>query len=88
MSDFDIHWLDGEREPQEAPNPLYPDGMDIDVSDGATVTCTTALPYPARRCGVYLVVCRSCGLRVGITTAGRPDDPRSLKLACRPETVQ
>lgn len=77
---FAITWHDSGREPQCPPNPAYPSGIDLDAAfEGA---CETALPYPAPRCGHYLVVCRRCGLRVGVTTAGRPDDPRSLKVNC------
>lgn len=84
-----INWIDGRREPQCAPDPAYPKGIDIDASGGAEATCATDLPYPARRCGHFLVVCETCGQSVAITTAGRPDDPRSLKLACmKPEITQ
>jgi hypothetical protein len=78
-----ITWIDDKREPRAKPNPLYPDGIDLDISAGKQKTCSTPLPYPARRCGHYLVICEMCGLRVIVTTAGRPDDPRSLKLACK-----
>lgn len=78
-----IEWIDHEREPQCAPNPTFPKGIDVDCSDGAPETCTASLPYPAQRCGVYMVTCEACGKRVGVTTAGRPDDPRSVKIACR-----
>jgi hypothetical protein len=78
-----IEWIDGEREPKVAPNPAYPNGKDMDMSEGAAKSCYTELPYPAKRCGVYVVECETCGLRVGVTTAGRPDDPRSLKIACK-----
>lgn len=78
-----IEWNDAGREPRIAPNPDYPNGKDIDASDGAAKTCFTELPYPARRCGHYIIECETCGLRVGLTTAGRPDDPRSIKVACK-----
>lgn len=77
-----IEWIDHGREPQCTPNSDFPKGKDMDVSHGAEATCTQLLPYPAKRCGLYIVECEKCGLRVGITTAGRPDDPRSVKLAC------
>ena len=77
-----VEWIDGKREPQCAPNPSYPMGKDVDVSAGAEKTCKVALPYPAKRCGTYVVRCKLCGLSVGVTTAGRVDDPRSLKVAC------
>jgi hypothetical protein len=83
MMDIEIHWLDRGREPQCPPNPAHPHGIDVDLSDGADTTCTVGLPYPAKRCGLYMVACRKCGIKVGITTAGRPDDPRSVTLPCQ-----
>lgn len=79
---FTVTWLDKGREPKCAPNPDFPNGMDAGASLGAETTCTIDLPYPAPRCGVYVVRCKACGHSVGVTTAGRPDDPRSLKMAC------
>ena len=81
---FAIEWHDFEREPRVAPNPRFPTGIDLDVSGGRTPCCRVALPYPARRCGVYRVECTRCGLVVAATTAGRPDDPHSLTMACNP----
>lgn len=79
----DVEWRDAGREPQCAPNPEYPDGIDVDVSGGASRTCLLNLNYPAQRCGAYVIDCRKCGLRVAVSTAGRPDDPRSVLLACK-----
>jgi hypothetical protein len=86
---LDIVWQDGGREPTQRPNPKYPAGRDVDISEGRLPNCTAALPYPAKRCGVYFVICDECGLRVGVTTAGRPDDPRSVTVPCKkpPETL-
>ncbi len=78
---FKLTWEDHGREPQCPPNPAYPDGIDVDASFGKT-SCIARLPYPAKRCGLYVVECEICGIRVGITTAGRPDDPRSVKVPC------
>lgn len=78
---FKVEWMDSGREPQCPPNPAYPDGIDI-KADGAAMTCKADLPYPAKRCGAYVVECTRCGLRVACTTAGRPDDPRSIELPC------
>ena len=78
-----VRWLDRGREPQCAPNPAHPKGIDVDMTDGAAKTCFTDLPYPAKRCGLYVIECETCGLRVAVTTAGRPDDPRSAKLGCK-----
>lgn len=79
---FDITWFDSGREPQCPPDPNYPEGKDFDVSDGAAQTCTVELPYPAQRCGHYIVRCALCRFSMGITTAGRPDDPRKIKMPC------
>lgn len=75
-------WFDGKREPKCPPDPRYPEGIDLDLSQGARAACHTLLDYPAPRCGHFLVVCAACGQKVVVTTAGRPDDPRSIKLAC------
>jgi hypothetical protein len=82
-SDFDIHWIDAGHKSQVSPNPKYPDGMDIDIAGEASMSCWVFLPYPAPRIGVYQVWCKSCGLSVGVTTAGRADDPRSVRVACK-----
>lgn len=82
---FEIRWIDNGREPQCAPDPNFPEGKDIDMSDALQPgwpTCRTELPYPAKRCGLYVVTCRHCDLSVAITTAGRPDDPRSARVGC------
>jgi hypothetical protein len=78
-----VTWIDMEREPKVKPNPLYPNGIDVDMSQGAVVACLVTLPYPAKRIGTYVIDCQKCKLRVALTTAGRPDDPRSVKLACK-----
>lgn len=78
-----VRWLDGKRSPQCQPNPAYPAGVDLDASGGATKTCTVPLPYPAKRIGAYSIECPVCGTKAGCTTAGRADDPRSIKIACK-----
>jgi hypothetical protein len=75
-------WVDGHREPKEKPNPAYPLGIDVDMSHGAAKSCKTSLPYPTPRCGYYLINCTTCGYTVAVTTAGRVDDPRSIKVPC------
>lgn len=86
---FKVEWVDRGREPRCEPNPAYPNGVDVDASFGAPATCIGVLPYPAKRCGLYVVECELCGARMAVTTAGRRDDPRTLTLACiRPEVVQ
>jgi hypothetical protein len=88
MSEFHIHWIDRGREPQCAPDPAYPNGKDLPAPSGVKA-CKTKLPYPAPRCGLFYVECKVCGTNALITTAGRPDDPRSVELPCdKPEILQ
>lgn len=82
-SAFKIEWIDAGREPQCAPNPDYPDGIDVDYSGGAKSACTVKIDYPAKRCGHYTIKCQRCGSSLVCSTAGRPDDPRSVKLPCK-----
>jgi hypothetical protein len=88
MSNFKIKWLDRGREPQCKPDPNFPEGKDCDCSRGMSPACKADLPYPAKRCGLYYVECLLCGTNAIITTAGRPDDPRSVRLPCERGTVQ
>lgn len=78
-----VTWVDRGREPQCATDPRWPTGIDLDVSEGAEIACTVELPWPAKRCGLYIILCSECGLKAALTTAGRADDPRSLTLACK-----
>ena len=87
---FSVEWQDSGREPQCAPNPAYPTGKAIRLTGSAKERakhCTATVPYPAKRCGLYVVECTRCGLRIGMTTAGRPDDPTSIELLCGPDTA-
>lgn len=87
---FSVEWNDRGREPQCPTNPDYPNGKPLRLTDivKAKVNhCRVDLPYPAKRCGVYVVRCKRCGLSVGVTTAGRPDDPTYIELACGPDTA-
>lgn len=83
MSQFKIEWTDRGREPTGAPDPLYPEGVDLDCSAGRQPACKADLPYPAKRIGFYYVQCNTCKTNALITTAGRVDDPRSVTLPCR-----
>lgn len=85
VDDKQITWIDRGREPQSPPNPEYPDGVDVDVTAGANgeKTCKVDLPYPAKRCGMYVIHCKTCDWITAVTTAGRPDDPRSVTIPCK-----
>lgn len=80
-SNLEVTWIDHGREPKCEPNPDFPEGQDIDISFGRP-SCSVDLPYPAERCGVFIVKCDVCGLSLGLTTAGRPDDPRTVTVPC------
>lgn len=78
-----VSWIDGKREPKCKPDPNFPNGKDLDIFLGPDESaCVASLPYPAPRCGYLHVLCKVCGFSVLITTAGRPDDPRSITLPC------
>jgi hypothetical protein len=79
-----IRWVDGNARSADPPDPAYPFGADVDVSLGAVRSCSTPLPYAAGGIGHYEVHCPTCGLTVLCSTAGGVDDPRSLRMACKP----
>jgi hypothetical protein len=83
MSDIQVEFLSHNRKAKVAPNPDYPDGIDVDLTNGKKVACLANLPYPAECCGILFVYCKKCGANAAITTAGRLDDPRRVKLACK-----
>jgi len=85
VNKFKIEWIDHGRDPQCKPDPSYPRGKTVDMATAysAKQSCTVDLPYPAKRCGAYIVECALCGIRVGCTTAGRPDDPCKIIIACK-----
>ena len=85
MEKHKIKWFDSGHEPKGQPNPDFPRGYDIDVSHGAEHSCFIDLPYPAKRIGHYYIKCRVCGAKVLCTTAGRVDDPKSVRMACKIE---
>jgi hypothetical protein len=83
-SQFTVEWKDSGRAPRCEPDPRFPDGMDLDATLAVMPrSCVAMLPYPAARCGAYLITCKLCGIKVACTTAGRADDPRSIKMSCK-----
>lgn len=82
MNKFDVKWFDHKREPTVKPNPAWPNGVPLDATHEGEKGCIAPLPYPAKRCGVYRVRCSLCGATVAATTAGRADDPVSIKVPC------
>lgn len=77
-----VTWLTKNRKAQCPPDANFPNGKDIDIA-GDFPSCQVDIPYPAPECGTWIVKCAACGLSIGVTAAGRPDDPKSIKIACR-----
>jgi hypothetical protein len=80
---FTVDWIDQQRETTQRADPAYPAGCAIDVALDAPQACRVELPYPAARCGLWVVLCRVCGFPIALAAAGRADDPRSVRLPCR-----
>jgi hypothetical protein len=80
---FAVRWIDSGREPQAKPDPDYPEGRDVSGVRAGEIGCRLALPYPAKRVGNYSIVCKLCGFALLLSTAGRPDDPRSVTMPCK-----
>lgn len=72
----------GRGKAQCAPDPAYPEGKAVDIA-GNSPACLIKLPYPAPECGYWMIDCNACDLKFAITAAGRPDDPISVKVACK-----
>jgi hypothetical protein len=80
---IDIKFIpSGRGKAQCPPDPDYPQGKTVELTRTGQISCTVALPYPAPECGMFLVACEDCGLKILITAAGRPDDPISLTMPC------
>jgi hypothetical protein len=74
----------GRGKAQCAPDPEYPNGIELDLRGEAGLpSCLVPLKYPAPECGVWMVDCSSCSILIAVTAAGRPDDPRSVQIPCK-----
>ena len=78
-----VSWVSANRKARIPPDPRYPNGIDIDISEGKRPACFTEIPYPAPECGRYLIKCDLCNHISGVTAAGRADDPKSIRVACK-----
>lgn len=82
-SRFLVDWVDQHRETPHPADPAYPAGTAIDVALDAMKACRVQLAYPAARCGLWVITCRVCGYAIALATAGRADDPCSVRVPCR-----
>lgn len=76
-------YANGRGKARCAPDPKYPDGMIIDAAKPGEQACAVDIPYPAPECGQFLVYCETCRMSMIITAAGRPDDPKSVRIPCK-----
>jgi hypothetical protein len=60
----------------------FPNGKIIEISKDNNAH-KIALPYPAPECGVWILKCETCNFAVGVTAAGRKDDPKQVNFICR-----
>jgi len=80
---FVIDWVQRDTKSRARPDPNYPNGMVVRiVNPGVMQTCQLDLPYPAPSPGTHMITCQLCGLKVAITAAGRPDDPKLAIVGC------
>jgi hypothetical protein len=80
---FLVDWVDQHHESTYPPDPAYPSGTAIDVALDAQRACRVELVYPAERCGLWVITCRACGYSIALATAGRADDPCSVRVPCQ-----
>lgn len=80
---FDVNFIESGSEPQCSPDPRFPNGKRISLATEFEKSCTRNLPYPAPRCGVYKVTCRTCGYIAAFSVTGRTDDPNMVSLPCK-----
>jgi hypothetical protein len=83
---FVTEWLAapaGAKAPPEDPD--YPNGKLIEPLGVAASTpaCLLELPYPAPGVGHWKVTCLRCHAKVAVRTAGRKDDPHSVRVVCK-----
>lgn len=77
-------WISKGRKAQHPSNPKYPNGIDVNLAPSRPF-CSIKLDYPAPAVGMWAITCVRCGETAMVTAAGRPDDPRSVKLPCKIE---
>ena len=81
---IDVYFIDAGHRSDERPDPAFPTGRRVNI-DGPlpTALCCYNLPYPAPRCGTYVVECLECPVRHEIPVNGRSDDPYIITMPCK-----
>jgi hypothetical protein len=78
-------FLSAGRPAQQPPNPDHPLGTVVDATAGRRPSCALSLQYPAPSVGQWLIRCDVCRISAIVTAAGRPDDPHTVRLRCKPK---
>jgi len=85
MSNFTVQWKpSGRGQARCSPDPHFPSGKSVNLAGNKEPNCTIRLDYPAPECGIWYCRCDTCGITVGVTAAGRPDDPTTVRVPCMP----
>jgi hypothetical protein len=79
---FRITWHDRQREATVPADRTFPNGRDIDYAGPGARACLVELAHPASRVGFWTLFCLKCRSHAGVGTAGRADDPRSVRVPC------
>lgn len=87
---FSVSWSAREREEngikrtwaKYPPTPGFENGGDLDFAKDGASWCVTALSVWPGRLGTLHVRCQHCDVTVDLTTAGRADDPKLVRLPC------
>jgi hypothetical protein len=80
---FTVVWSSTGQKAQKPSDQRYPRGVHIDGRmNKEDPSCIVKLPYPSPCVGAYKATCEICGLVIGITAAGRRDDPKSFEITC------
>lgn len=70
------------RQATQPPKPGYPEGLVVDTAADTDIQCAVDLQYPADCIGMWEVRCKTCGISLSLTAAGRTDDPRRVVVGC------
>jgi hypothetical protein len=85
-----VEWRERHvRSRREAPAPAaspvqdaYPGGIDVDLAMGGGAHCSAVLPQHPGKPGLYDIRCTRCGLSLALTSGGRSNDPRAVRVPC------
>jgi hypothetical protein len=77
-----IEWWDYDVDSVDPADSAHQLGRSLDYSNGQVPHCVFIVPWPAARCGHYVIKCYRCGGAYAVQTNGRLDDPVSVKVGC------